>query len=121
MPRWLWFAPLAVITVLGGVWAFRLGWIAAHTTETDVINFYAQRYLEDRARDGIPGGASLSDCVAFPGAARGIWLHIVCGPSPTDRSRQYEYEVNRLGQYVRGWSPHSEGVKPGSETRLPET
>lgn len=121
MPRWLWFSPLALITVLVGLWAFRLGWIAAHTTETEVINHYAQKYLADRSRDGTLEGASVTDCVALPGEGKGIWLHIVCGPSPTDGSRQYEYEVNRFGKYIRGWNPYSEGLEPGSGPRLPET
>ncbi|MEO9653273.1 MAG: hypothetical protein ABJ360_28460 [Roseobacter sp.] len=121
MPRWVWFVPLGGITLMLALWAFRLGWIVATTSETDVIETYAHQYLRDRARDGIADGAALTDCVALPGDFPGVWLHIVCDPTPTDPSRSYEYEVNRFGQFVRGWSPQSEGLKPGSGPRLPET
>ncbi|MGP6085543.1 hypothetical protein [Antarctobacter jejuensis] len=120
MPRWLWWMPLVGIVTLMALHFFRLGWIAANLTETDVIEAYAQQYLKDRARDGTAEGARRSDCVAYPGEDAGIWLHVLCGP-PGDPSRQYEYEVDRLGQFVRGLSPHSNGTSPGTGPRLPET
>ncbi len=120
MPRWIWWAPLAVFLLWWGWLGFRWGWIAATTTETDVINAYADRYLEDRARDGTGAGARITDCVAYPGTERGIWLHVVCGPAG-DPSRRYEYEVNRLGGFVRGQDPHSEGLRPGGGVMEPET
>ena len=120
MPRWLWWMPLVGIVTLMALHFFRLGWIAANLTETEVIEVYAQRYLADRARDGTGDGARISDCFAYPGGAPGIWLHIVCGPHG-DPSRRYEYEVDRLGQFVRGGSPNSQGDAPGLGARRPET
>lgn len=120
MPRWLWWVPLGVIVTLMALYFFRLGWIAANLTETDVITAYAQQYLEDRARDGTGDGAAISDCFAYPGEDAGIWLHVLCGP-PDDPSRQYEYEVDRWGQFVRGWSPQSQGTVPAREPGQPET
>lgn len=118
--RWLIWMPLVAMVSLLSIHFFRLGWIAVNMTETEVIGFYAQRYLADRARDGTGDGAARHDCVAYPGKDDGIWLHIVCGPAG-DPSRQYEYEVDRWGLSVRGWFPHSEGVTPGTGLRHPET
>ncbi|MDU8910533.1 hypothetical protein [Aestuariicoccus sp. MJ-SS9] len=87
--RWIWFAPVALITLLGAVLAFRLGWIRAHLTETDVIEAYAARYL-DRAG----AGARASDCVAYPAQGQGLWLIVAC----TDPSGAgWRYGVNRFG------------------------
>lgn len=118
--RWLIWMPLVAVVSLMAVHFFRLGWIAANLTETDVIESYAQKYLADRARDGTGDGARISDCVGYPGTGAGIWLQVVCGP-PGDPSRRYEYEVDRLGQFVRGWSPHSQGVVPDKTPHRPET
>lgn len=117
MPRWLWWAPFGILVLGTGLLGLRWGWIAAHTTEADVINRYAQKYIEDRTRDGTGQGAEPTDCVAYPGEDPGIWLSVVCGPDPKDLSRSYEYQVDRLGQFVRGWSPHSEGIIPGQIQR----
>ena len=120
MPRWLWFMPLAVITVIAGVWGFRLGWIAATLTETEVITRYAQRYLEDRARDDAAGTASIADCVAYPGEAPGIWLVVSCTPRPAVAGR-YEYVVNRFGGLEHARGPESEDATPGVGRDGPET
>ncbi len=114
MKRWLWWSPFALFAVCAAVLGLRQGYLVVAISETDVINRYAQQYLQDRARDGTEDGAALTDCVAYPGAGRGIWLHIVCGPDGVDASRSYEYEVDRAGRFVRGWSPHSEGLIPGA-------
>ncbi|MCC1492287.1 hypothetical protein [Cognatishimia sp. F0-27] len=121
MPRWVWWTPVALLVVATALLGFRWGWIAATITETDVINAYAQRYLEDRARDGTGAGASVGDCVAYPGEERGVWLVVSCGPTPRDLSRHYAYYVNGIGQMVKGWGPHSEGMVPGSGGREPQT
>jgi hypothetical protein len=106
MPRWLWFMPLAVITVIAALWGFRLGWVAATLTETEVITRYAQRYLEDRARDDAAGSASIADCVAYPGKTPGIWLVVSCTPRPAGAVR-YEYAVNRFGGLEQARGPDS--------------
>lgn len=89
MPRWLWFVPLGALTVLVGLWAFRLGWVAATITETDVVNTYAARYLQTAGPD-----ARTTDCVARPGRQRGVWLVVSCAGS----GRRVDYAVDRLGR-----------------------
>lgn len=119
MPRWLWWTPLALVAMAGALFSFRMGWIAATTTQMDVINKFAARYLENRLRDGTAEGAKVTDCVAYPGEDRGVWLIISCGPTPPDPVRSYEYHVNRFGNFEYGWNPYSEGVLPrvtGDET-----
>jgi hypothetical protein len=107
MPRWLWWAPLGLLTLWAAVHFFRMGWIALRMTETDVINSFATRYLESRHRDGTAAGARATDCVAYPGEDRGIWLVISCGPTPYDPHRHYEYNVNRFGGLEYGSGPGS--------------
>ncbi|MEM9576056.1 MAG: hypothetical protein AAF999_03475 [Pseudomonadota bacterium] len=120
MPRWLWWTPIAALTCLAAVWGFRLGWIMITTTETDVIEIYAQKYLEDRARDGTAEGAILADCVAYPGDTPGIWIIVSCGPDPFDASLHYEYSVNRFGGLEYSAGPWQQGVAPESSRLTPE-
>lgn len=91
MPRWVWFAPLAILILAGAVWAFRWGWIAATITETDVINTYTQRYLAE-------GGATarLTDCTAVPGQQTGVWIVVRC----LGTEARYDYPVDRFGRLV---------------------
>lgn len=89
MPRWLWWAPFALLTVAGAIYVFRLGVIAATLTETDVINRYAALYLEEAGAE-----ARLQDCHARPGQeATGIWIVVVCVGPDGPRS----FHVNRFG------------------------
>lgn len=97
MPRWVWFVPLGAITLALGLWGFRMGWIAATITETDVINTYAQKYLADRAERGSGEPPAATDCVAYPGQTQGIWLVVSCGSESADAGARYEYHVNRFG------------------------
>ncbi|MEC3860018.1 hypothetical protein VK792_01860 [Mesobacterium sp. TK19101] len=94
MPRWIWFAPLSLIVLIGAAQGFRLGWIAAHLTESDAIAAYADRYV----RAAGPGAAP-DDCVAHPGAS--VWLVITC----RNGERVWEYRVNRFGGLVGGHAP----------------
>lgn len=89
MPRWLWWAPFALLTLAGAIYVFRLGLIAATITETDVINRYAQDYVE-----GAGAGAAFEDCHARPAEDEpGIWIVVVCVGSEGRQS----YHVNRFG------------------------
>lgn len=89
MPRWLWWAPFALLTLAGAIYVFRLGLIAATITETDVINRYAQMYVMEGS-----AGAVLEDCHARPGREEpGIWIVVVCAGPEGLRS----YHVNRFG------------------------
>lgn len=117
--RWIWFIPLSALVLWTAWLGIRWGIIAASITESDVIDAYAQRYLEDRARDGSRVGASLSDCVAYPGEEKGTWLVISCGPSPYDASLHYEYYVDRLGQLRYSGGPYQWGATPPSR-QVPE-
>ncbi len=91
MPRWVWFVP--ILTLIAGVTvlAYRIGWLRANLTETDVIEYYAQRY-----EDELGGSARKSDCFARPGETPGIWLVVFCGQGATAR----RYAVNRMGALV---------------------
>lgn len=86
MPRWLWWAPLALLTFVVVLLVFRQGWIAAHFTETDVINHYAARYVQEHA-------GQLSECLAMPGRSAGVWIEVRCGADVI-------YPVDRAGRLV---------------------
>lgn len=89
MPRWLWWAPFALLTLAGAIYVFRLGLIAATITETDVISRYAQDYVAEAG-----AGAALTDCHARPGNEEpGIWIVVICAGPDGVRS----YHVNRFG------------------------
>ncbi len=121
MPRWLWFAPLALITVLLGLWAFRLGWIMVTLAETDVINRYAQKYLAEQADDSSAPRATLTDCVAYPGEAEGIWIVVRCGPASSGETQAYEYHVNRFGGLEFGGQVERRNADPEYDTGAPKT
>ena len=90
MPRWLWWMPLAVLTLIGALLAFRQGWIAAHMTETDVINHIAARYVADH-------GGEVGDCRAVPGRRSDVWIEVLCG--------ERRYPVDRAGRLVAQPTP----------------
>jgi hypothetical protein len=95
MPRWMWWLPLGVLTLWMGLNILRLGWIAAHVSETDVINTYAQIYMQDMARAGH--AADPKDCFAAPSAAEGVWIVVLCKPQ---QGPGQAYPVNRFGRLV---------------------
>ena len=76
MPRWLVFAPLLALVGAAAVFGLTLGWKAATTTETQVIDRIAQRYLAEHG-----AGAAASDCVARPARSDGLWLVVSCRPA----------------------------------------
>ena len=88
MPRWLWWAPFALVTVICALIAFRTGWIAATLTETDMIGRVAERYV---AEEG--GDAEVTDCTAVPGTEPAVWLEVRCGAGRA-------YAVDRLGRLI---------------------
>jgi hypothetical protein len=93
MPRWVWFVPVAALAVAVGLWAFRLGWIAASLTETDVILAYTAHYLDTH---GAPARAT--DCSAQPADIEAVWIVVTCVASDATR---YDYPVDRFGQLIR--------------------
>jgi len=106
MTRVIWFAPLIVLTAVLAVYAFRLGWIAANITETDVINARAADYLEEAGPAAKP-----TDCVAFPAQHRGIWIIVRCGGGEDAASKVYEYHVNRFGGVEYSGAPKGSGLQ----------
>ena len=97
MPRWLWWAPLGLLTLGAAVMGLRLGWIAATITETDVITRFSQTYLADHG-----AAAEVTDCYATPGQdLRGIWIVVRCQPFGGEGT--YAYFVNGFGglEYAR--------------------
>ena len=87
--------PLVVLTTVAALLVFRMGYVAAKITETDVINHYAARYVAEE-----PEGRQMTDCVARPSKADGVWLVVHCGGA----AHVVEYRVNRFGQLVDGGS-----------------
>jgi hypothetical protein len=88
MPRWLWWLPLGVLTLVVALFVFRAGWIVANLSETDVIEHYAAIYV---AEEG--GKATMTDCTAVPGQGAKVWLVIRCG-------RHRVYPVDRFGRLI---------------------
>ncbi len=88
-PRWLYWMPLAVVTICGALWLFRLGWIAAHVDESALLDHYARLYVAETG-----GGARRSDCVGRPGQDPAVRLVISC--TGTDGTRRV-YAIGRFG------------------------
>ena len=93
MPRWVWFVPVAALAVAVGLWAFRLGWIAATLTETDVILAYTDQYLETHGP-----AARITDCTAQPAEMEAVWIVVTCIAGDATR---YDYPVDRFGQLIQ--------------------
>lgn len=91
MPRWLWWMPLVVLTLVGGLLMYRQGFVAANMTETDVINHYAAIYVAEG-----PEGAKVSNCAARPGDTENVWLIVSCGGA----AHVVQYRVDRFGRLV---------------------
>lgn len=106
MTRLIWFSPLILLTTLLAVYGFRLGWIAAHITETDVIEAQAAQYLEDAGT-----GAQVTDCVAYPAQQKGIWIIVRCETARNAASTVYEYHVNRFGGVEYSGAPKGSGLQ----------
>jgi hypothetical protein len=91
MPRWIWFAPFGVLVVALGAWAFRLGWIAATITETDVIEAWTEHYLAAQP------GARATDCMAQPGRSEAVWVLVSCIHGD---GRRFDFPVDRMGRLL---------------------
>ncbi len=83
------FLPLAAITLIAALFAYRQGYIAANLTETDVINQYAAQYVAEH--QGL-----YADCTANPGNPP-VWLVITCAP---DDGMAITYLVDKGGRPV---------------------
>jgi hypothetical protein len=100
------FIPFIALTCVAAAFAFRLGWTAANLTETDVIEAQAEQYLISAGPDALP-----TDCIAFPGQQRGIWIIVRCEMERNAPSTVYEYHVNRFGGVEYSGAPKSGGPK----------
>ncbi|MEM6303633.1 MAG: hypothetical protein AAF744_02875 [Pseudomonadota bacterium] len=90
--RWLWWLPLALLTVFCAIVGLRYGMQVVNTTETDVIAHYAARYVAETGE-----GARLTDCVAAPADEMPhVWLKVLCRP-PGSPGKVTAYLVNRFG------------------------
>ena len=96
MPRWLWWAPLILLTAVAGLLVFRMGYVTAHLTETDIITHFAERYVAEG-----PEGAKMTDCVARPGTSEKVWLVVHCGGP----AHGVQYRVDRFGRLLRDVAP----------------
>ncbi len=96
MPRRLIFLPLVALIAGVAVFGLILGGRAVSTTETDVIERMAARYLDEAGE-----GADRSDCAARPAASEDLWLVVACG--------SYEYFVDPYGRLA-----HRNGPEPAS-------
>ncbi|WP_300031338.1 hypothetical protein [uncultured Roseobacter sp.] len=92
MPRWIWFAPLTCLVLALAGWGFRMGWIAATITETDVIGTFAAEYLRLAGPE-----ARATDCSARPGIRGGVWITVICA-SP--QGQTYRWAADRFGRLI---------------------
>ena len=84
--------PFGALVLALGIWGFRLGWIAATLTETDVILSYTARYLEKQGAD-----AKATDCSARPGRDKAVWILVTCvAPDGT----RHDFPVDRFGRLL---------------------
>ncbi len=65
---------VAALTVAAGTLGYVAGKRQASLSETDVINAYAARYVQDRGLDP----AEIRQCHAVPGQSDPVWLVVVC-------------------------------------------
>jgi len=92
MSRRLIYLPLLGLVAAAAGLGLLLGGRAATTTETDVIERVAERYLAEAG-----AGAARSDCAARPAVNDALWLVVACG--------DYEYFVDGYGRLVHRNTP----------------
>ncbi|NHQ72913.1 hypothetical protein HAT86_00330 [Roseovarius gahaiensis] len=96
-PRWLFYAPiLALVLAVAGI-GLLLGARLALTTETEVIERVAARYVAESSPQ-----AQLSDCHARPAQSEGLWLVVLC--APVQGRGGVAYFIDRFGR-VRDQGP----------------
>ncbi len=94
MPRWLWFAPLAGLTAVLAVGAYKTGVWVTGVSETDAILMAAEQYTQDAFADGVAVDQA-TDCVARPGRGE-VWITVTCGRD----AKRYIYQMDRLGRFI---------------------
>ncbi len=87
MRRWMIFVPLIGVVAAVAVLGLSMGRKAALSSESEVIEAVAERYVDE-------GGMARSDCRARPAVSENLWLVVTC-------SRQnvgFEYFIDRFGR-----------------------
>ena len=84
---WVLFLPLVALVAAVTVLGLSMGRKAALTTESEVIEAVAERYLDE-------GGAARSDCRARPAVSDGLWLVVTCARDGVG----IEYFIDRFGR-----------------------
>ena len=82
--------PLMAMVAAGLALALLLGARAASTSETEVIEQVAARYVAEAG-----SGARLADCQAVPAQSPGLWLVVICLPQD---GGGMEYFIDRFGR-----------------------
>jgi hypothetical protein len=81
------FLPLvALVAAVAGL-GLSMGGKAALTTESEVIEAVAARYLDE-------GGTARRDCLARPAVSDGLWLVVTCSREGVG----FEYFIDRFGR-----------------------
>lgn len=84
---WMLFLPLVALVAAVAVLGLSMGRKAALTTESEVIEAVAARYIGE-------GGAARSDCRARPAVSDGLWLVVTCARKDVG----FEYFIDRFGR-----------------------
>jgi hypothetical protein len=84
------FVPLAALVAVAAGIGLLLGGRAVLTTETDVIEAVADRYLAEAG-----AGAERTDCQARVAQSDGLWLVVICENA---EGAGYEYFIDRFGR-----------------------
>lgn len=101
---------ITVLTVAAGTLGYLAGSRHAALSETDVINAYADRYVQDQGLDPV----DIRRCHAVPGRADPVWLVVVCAEgSVAERA----YFVGRNGALLHEGRA---GDRPFSAPAAPE-
>jgi len=85
--RWMIFVPLMGLAAALVALGLSLGRKAALSSESEVIEAVADRYVEE-------GGMARSDCHARPAASEGLWLVVTCARAGVG----FEYFIDRFGR-----------------------
>ena len=87
MRRLFRFVPLAALVAVLAFLGLSMGRKAALSTESEVIEAVAERYVEE-------GGAAKSDCHAQPARSEALWLVVTCARDGAG----FEYFIDRFGR-----------------------
>jgi hypothetical protein len=79
--------PLVGLVAVAAVLGLSMGRKAALTTESEVIEAVAARYLDE-------GGSARRDCRARPAVSEGLWLVVTCSRAGVG----FEYFIDRFGR-----------------------